>query len=150
MLQSYSLFEAENEISPASVESNQNFAVEQVLWTTIDKENNNLHKQLVYKILRNSKHLISHIQRIYYAYIQGLSEPLYAALVDLLLALDGNGKQLSARMISHSHSVLSEQQYQTLTDYLKTQNTTQLIANKFTVLTKGIIEPSFLLVEEVS
>ena len=149
MLQTYSLFETEKEISPASVESNQNFTVEEVLWTTISEKNNDLYKQIVYKVLRNSKHLISHIQRIYFTYNRGLNEPLYAALVDLLLALDGNGKQLSARMITITHSLLSEQQYQTLADYLTTQDTNLLSANSYTVLTKGLITPSFLLVEEI-
>ena len=148
MLQTYSLFETEEEISPASVESNQNFTVEEVLWTTISEKNNDLYKQIVYKVLRNSTHLISHIQRIYFTYNRGLSDPLYAALVDLLLALDGNGKQLSARMITITHSLLSEQQYQSLADYLTTQDATVLSANNYTILTKGLVTPSFLLVKE--
>lgn len=148
MLQSYSLFEAESEISPASIESDQNFTVEEVLWTTVNEKNNDLYKQIVYKVLRKPKQLISHIQRIYFTYKQGLNDPIYAALVDLLLALDGNGKQLSARMISLTLPVLSDEQYWMLTDYLKTQNTSLLAGNKFTVLTKGLVEPSFLLVEK--
>jgi len=148
MLQSYSLFEAEKELNPVSLESDHDFTVEEVLWTTMDGKNNDLYKQIVYKVIRNPKHLISHIQRIYFTYNQRLDEPLYAALVDLLLALDGKGKQLGKRMFSLTRSVLTDQQNKTLTNYLKNQNTSLLTANKFTVLTKGIVEPDFLLIDK--
>lgn len=148
MLQSFSLFEAENEISPASIESDQNFMVEKVLWTTTKKENNDLYSQIVFKVLRNPNHLMSHIQRIYVTYTWEMNIPLYAALIDLLLVLDGRGKQLSNRMIFLARSLLSDQQHHILTEYLKTQNTDLLPENKFTVLTKGLIGSSVLLVKE--
>lgn len=149
MLQSFSLFETENEISPASIESDQNFMVEKVLWTTTTtKENNDLYTQIVFKVLRNPKHLMSHIQRIYVTYTWKMNTPLYAALIDLLLVLDGKGKQLSNRMIFLTRSLLSDQQYQILTEYLKTQETSLLPENKFTVLTKGLVGSSVLLAEE--
>jgi len=148
MLQSFSLFETENEISPAFIESDQNFMVEKVLWTTTIKENNDLYTQIVFKVLRNPNHLMSHIQRIYVAYTWKMNAPLYAALIDLLLVLDGKGKQLSNRMIFMTRSLLSDQQYQILTEYLKTQKTDLLPENKFTVLTKGLVGSPVLLVEE--
>ncbi|MCK5830965.1 MAG: hypothetical protein KAH20_11755 [Methylococcales bacterium] len=149
MLQSLPLFKAENEINSASIESNQKFLVKHVLWTTITaKENNDQYTQIVFKVLRNPKHLMSHIQRVYFTYTWKMNSPLYAALIDLLLILDGNGKQLSNRMISLSHSLLSNQQHQTLTRYLQTQDLTLLPENKYTVLTKGLIGSSILLAKK--
>ncbi len=139
MLQSYSLFETDDEISPASIESDHNFTVEGVLWATAEKKNNDLYSQIVFKVLRNPEYLISHIQRIYFTYSRGMKDPLYAALVDFLLVLDGGGKQLSTRMIAHTRSLLSEKQYKTLAYYLKTQNKNRLLENRFTVLTKGLV-----------
>lgn len=148
MLQSYSLFEAENEISPAFIESDQKFMIEKVLWTTTKKENNDLYTQIVFKVLRNPKHLMSHVQRIYVTYTWKMNIPLYAALIDLLLVLDGKGQQLSNRMIFMTRSLLSDQQHHVLTEYLKTKNTSLLPENKFTVLTKGLVGSSVLLVDK--
>lgn len=145
MLQSFSLFEAENEISPASIESNLDFTVEKVLWTTTTKENNDLYNQIVYKVLRNPKLLVSHIQRIHVAYILGIPSPLYAALIDLLLILDGKGEPLCSRMIRLTSSLLSGQQQHTLTEYLKTKNISLLSENKYTVITKGLVGTPLLI-----
>ncbi|MEE9338479.1 MAG: hypothetical protein V3U87_10390 [Methylococcaceae bacterium] len=147
MLQSFSLFEADSEISPASIESDHKFTVEEVLWVTDKKKNSDLYTQIIFKILRNPQHLISHIQRIYFTYNLTMNDPLYAALVDLLVVLDGSGKQLSTRMITHTRPLLSEQQYETLTCFLETQNTNKLIENKFTVLTQGLVGVSNLFME---
>jgi hypothetical protein len=148
MLQSYSLFETDSEISPASIESDHKFTVEEVLWITDKKKKSDLYTQIIFKILRNPKHLISHIQRIYFTYNLSMNDPLYAALVDLLVVLDGSGKQLSTRMITHTRPLLSKQQYETLTCFLETQNTNKLIENKFTVLTQGLVGVSNLFMEQ--
>ncbi len=148
MLQSYSLFETDSEISPASIESDHKFTVEEVLWITDKKKKSDLYTQIIFKILRNPKHLISHIQRIYFTYNLSMNDPLYAALVDLLVVLDGSGKHLSTRMVTHTRPLLSKQQYETLTCFLKTQNTSKLIENKFTVLTQGLVGVSNLFMEQ--
>ncbi len=144
MLQSYSLFDAED-VAPASIESNQNFTVEEALWTTVSNRNNDLYKQIVYKVLRNPKHLISHIQRFYFTYGMKQKDPLYASLVDLLLTLGGNGKQLSNRLILSARSILTNQQYQNLMNYSKTQNIHLLLENNYTVLTQGLIGTTHLI-----
>jgi hypothetical protein len=143
MLQSYSLFDAEN-VSPASIESSQKFIVEEALWTTVNKKNNDLYKQIVYKVSRNPKHLISHIQRFYFTYGMKQKDPLYASLADLLLTLGGNGKQLSNRLILSARSVLTDQQYQNLMSFSKTQNIHLLLENNYTVLTQGLIGTTHL------
>ncbi len=148
MLQSYSLFETDSEISPASIESDHKFTVEEVLWITDKKKKCELYTQIIFKILRDPKHLISHIQRIFFTYNRSMNDPLYAALVDLLVVLDGSGKQLSTRMITHTRPLLSKQQYETLTCFLETQNTNKLIENKFTVLTQGLVGVSNLFMEQ--
>ncbi len=148
MLQSFSLFEDDSEISPASIESDHKFTVEEVLWITDKKKNSDLYSQIIFKVLRDPKYLISHVQRIYFTYNLSMNDLLYAALVDLLVVLDGGGKQLSARMITHTRSLLTEQQYETLTCFLKAQNTNKLIENKFTVLTQGLVGVSNLFIEQ--
>lgn len=145
MLQSFSLFETENNISPASIESNLDFSVEKVSWTTTKKENNDLYTQIVYKVLRNPKNLVSHIQRIYVTFILEMNAPLYAALTDLLLTLDGKGEELSSRMIRLTSSLLSDQQLLKLNEYLKIKNTLLLSENKYTVVSKGLVGTPTLL-----
>lgn len=146
MLQSYSLFTDECTSNHTSIESNQSFTVESILWSTIKKNNiDDLYEQIVFKVQRNPKNLMSHMQRIYATYNQKMVDPLYAALIDLLLALDGKGKGLASRMILCTKSMLLEQQYNVLDNYLKNQDSTLLSGNKFTVLTKGLIGTPILL-----
>lgn len=142
MLKSYSLFKTDGEISPASTESNHDLNVVETLWAhSAQEKSDTLYSQLVYKVQRDPKHLISHVQRIYYTYSHNMRDPLYAAFVDLFLALDGGGKDLSTRLLTQTLPVLSKQQSQIITTHLKTNSTAPLIGNKYTVLTNGVLKP---------
>ncbi len=139
MLLNCSLFvAAENETEFASVDSNDNFTVREVMWMPDKQSNNYLYQQLVFKVSRKPKLLISHLQRIYFTYNQGMSEQLYAALIDLLWVLDGKGRDLSRRMVSSSLSFLSEQQVKALDKCLKQQNSSLLTGNRYSVLAMGL------------
>lgn len=55
---------------------------------------------LTYKVSLRPKDLLAHLRRIYCCYQNSLSFPLYAALLDLLLVLNGKGQSLSLRLIT--------------------------------------------------
>lgn len=69
---------------------------------------------LVFKVRRNPKNLLSHLRRIYFCYQKGLPTQLYAALLDLLIILQGKGKAFSRRMLYGSRRQLDQQSFQTL------------------------------------
>jgi len=126
------MFITDNTSLPALVDSNKSFTVKEIIW---DTQNNSLYQQLVFKVLRKPKRLISHLQRIYLTYSLDEPDPLYAALVDLLWVLDGKGSALSRRMVKATQSNLSEQQVKILKGYLN--NTESLSGNKFSVCITG-------------
>ncbi|TAK63799.1 hypothetical protein [Methylobacter sp.] len=107
---------------------------------TDDKLPNNLLKEFVLLITRKPKRLIAHIQRIYHCYQANLQEQLFAALVDLLVILNGRGKAISWRMITGTKSKLSDEQYKKLLKYMTENIDVALLAgNEYSVFTKGLI-----------
>ena len=128
--------------------SGENFSVVETYWATDKQSVEHLYQQIVYKVSTNPKQLISHIERIYFTYRQGMVEPLYAALIDLFSVLDGRGKELSKRMVSVAHSLLTEDKAKVLASYLADKNTSLLAGNKFSVLTKGLVGSGILLTEK--
>lgn len=135
------------DISHSSI-SGENFSVGETCWITDKQTVEHLYQQIVYKVLTNPKQLISHLQRIYFTYSQGMTEPLYAALVDLFSVLDGRGEELSSRMVSSTHSLLTEHQSEVLASYLEHKKISLLAGNKFSVLTKGVVGSGVLLTEK--
>jgi hypothetical protein len=85
--------------------------------------------------------LTAHMQRIYSCYFDNASDPLYAALLDLLIVLNNQGSEISNRMIKGSISKLTDHQ-KTL---LKTAMTGQvsdlslMAGNGYSLFTKGLI-----------
>ena len=147
MVESCLLLVAERENTSRLTISRENFSVEETCWATDKQTVEHLYQQIVYKVLTNPKHLILHLQRIYFTYRQGMTEPLYAALVDLFSVLDGRGKELSSRMVSSTHSLLTEHQAKVLASYLEHKKISLLAGNKFSVLTKGLVGSDILLTE---
>lgn len=150
MVQSCLLLVTEGEGVSDSNVPGENFSVGEVCWATDRQTVEHLYQQIVYKVLTKPKLLISHLQRIYFTHSQGLTEPLYAALVDLFSVLDGRGMALSRRMLSATHSLLTEQQARELANYLKHNNISLLTGNKFSVLTKGLVGTGVLITEKES
>ena len=148
MVQGYSLFVTGNKVAPASIVSDKNFLVGEVCWMADKQKNERLYQQTVYKVSTTPKRLISHLQRIYFTYSHDMADQLYAALVDLFSVLEGRGKELSARMVSSTRSLLSEDQLGRLVNYLKHPNKSLLHGNNFSVLTKGLVGSGILLTEQ--
>jgi len=66
--------------------------------------------ELVYEIQKYPKNLVAHIQRITCCYQEGLTDPLFAALVDFLIILNKRGKAISRRMVTGTVTKLSSRQ----------------------------------------
>lgn len=147
MLQTDSLF-AENEVFSAYADSNVDFVVNEVSWLTDQHTDEYLYQQLTYKVISKPKVLISHIQRIYFTYSHKMIDQLFAALLDLLVVLEGRGSALSQRMIASTQSLLSDQQANELKAYLKNNNQFLLKGNKFSIFIKGFEGTNQVLIEQ--
>jgi hypothetical protein len=99
---------------------------------------------LSFKVIRKPRDLLAHWQRIYFCYQQALSEPLYAALLDLLIILNNKGKLFSQRMIHGSRSQLDSAQLSKLSQ--TSLNLLTVIGNRYSLFTTGLIGKSELLV----
>jgi len=106
---------------------------------------NELHRELVHRVLRQPKYIVLHLHRIYFCYHHALSEPLYAALVDLLLILDSKGKHFSRRLVLESAEGLSKPRLKILLNYLKQANDLHVFGNSFSVFTKGFLSTKSLI-----
>ena len=148
MAQSCLLLVNEDEGYSRATVSGDSFAVGETYWSTDKLAAEHLYQQAVYKIITNPKQLISHLQRICFTYSQGMTEPLYAALVDLFLVLDGRGKELSNRLVSFTHPLLTKHQSEVLASYLEQGTVSLLAGNHFSVLTKGLVGSGILLAEK--
>lgn len=74
---------------------------------------------LSHNVVRNPRDLRNQVRRIILEYDTGRSDGLYAALVDLFIAMDGRGRSLCNRMLEGSKSVLKPPQFKILADCLK-------------------------------
>jgi hypothetical protein len=97
-------------------------------------------ERLTFRVSRMPKSLRAHLERIHYCFNNYLNEPLYAALVDLLIVLNKSGRKLSKRMIFGSRSRLTDSQFQSLRHFLKNEGTAveSLPYNRFSLFTKGL------------
>lgn len=98
---------------------------------------------LVFKVRRQPKDLRAHLNRIFFCYQNALSEPLYAALLDLLIILDDKGRDLSLRLIQGSRSLLNSEQLAALTHIRRPHESKKNVA--FSLFTPGLIGSSVLL-----
>ena len=95
---------------------------------------------LVNEIKRKPARLISHIHRIYQCYREHLDEPLFAALVDLLIVLNHRGKAISRRMVLGSKKSLNAEQLAELSTVLTDPDADVflLAGNRYSIFSKGL------------
>ncbi|PPD35103.1 MAG: hypothetical protein CTY19_03110 [Methylomonas sp.] len=105
-------------------------------------ESSNL-STLVLKVRRKPDDLMAHVRRIYFCYLHALSDPLYAALLDLLIVLDDKGHDLSRRLITGCRSQLGSEQLLALNT--TSHDVQQVQGNKYSLFTKGLIGTLHLL-----
>lgn len=96
---------------------------------------------LVFRVAKQPKCLLIHIQRIYCCYQAQLSDQLYGALVDFLIVLNHNGPAVSRRMVAGAKSELTETHLKNLVRYLKDANadSSLLAGNQYSVFHKGMM-----------
>lgn len=98
---------------------------------------------LVLKVSRKPKDLMAHVRRIYFCYQNAMQEPLYAALLDLLIVLDQKGQILSQRLILGCRPMLDAEQFTILKSL--SLGDQQMQSNHFSLFTKGLVGKSQLL-----
>lgn len=150
MSQRCSLFISDNDIYSDFVGSNNNFIVTDVYWNIDFINFDCLYRQFVCKIISLPLYLIFHLQRIYFTCLNNMPEQFYTALVDLLSVLqsNGKGKALCCRVLAAtSSSLLTEQQSNMLDSYSTESNISVLSANRFSVVSTGIIGSTQFIIE---
>lgn len=107
---------------------------------------------IIFQIMAHPKVLSAHLQRIYLCYQKGLSDDLCAALIDLLIVLDGKGRSLSQRMILGAKSKLSKEDYARLKQALtlSAQQVKELPGNAYSLFSLGLVGTPLLVIKEQS
>lgn len=90
---------------------------------------------LTYKVSKKPRDLMAHVRRIYFCYQNALAEPLYAALLDLLIILDGKGRKISARLIFGSRSQLDTIQWEAFKRAVEHPH--DISGNRYSLFTTG-------------
>jgi hypothetical protein len=98
-------------------------------------------EKLVFSIARKPRHLITHLQRIYFCFHKNLNEQLFAAIIDFMVILNKRGEEISLRMVVGAKSKLSPEQFNVLRNYLEdgSADATLLLGNQYSILTKGLV-----------
>lgn len=100
-------------------------------------------KTLTFKVSARPKDLLAHLRRIHFCYQQQLAEPLYAALLDFLWVLDGQGRALSQRLILGCRSRLEPLEFEALKN--AHGQLRSLAGNQHSVFTRGLSGTTHLL-----
>ncbi|MGD0958212.1 MAG: hypothetical protein ABSB19_00245 [Methylomonas sp.] len=90
---------------------------------------------LVFKVRKDPGNLLGHLRRIHCCCINAQPDPLYAALLDMLVVLQGKGQALAMRMINASRKHLNQRQLAQLIQ--ATVSPAAVPGNLYSVLTKG-------------
>ena len=110
-----------------------------VFWLT-DLDDVVLLEKIIFSLARKPKQLDVHLRRIYYCLSNKMTDQLFAAIVDFLIILNGQGLSISWRVVLGTKDVLSESQFSVLNNYLKniTRNPASLSGNKYSIFSKGL------------
>ena len=118
-----------------SLQMNNNFYLQEAL---SDKD---LLDLLVFQVAKHPERLLTHVQRIYYCFQHQLNEPLYAALADLLVVLNGRGKALALRMVMGAKNRINPNLLALLIDAINRPGEQQHLipGNHYSILSKGFL-----------
>jgi hypothetical protein len=107
-------------------------------------------ESIIFQILKKPTALVAHLQRIYFCYRHNLTENLFAALVDLLIILEGRGHFLGCRMVKGAKPRLHPDQYKILMKALEAfgDEVRLLTGNMYSVFSKGLIGTHVLVIRE--
>lgn len=117
----------------------QSFWIDSDISNFIDRplDPESLLDKLTHKVSRNPADLLAHLRRIHCCFANGFSRQLYAALLDLLIVLNGKGTQLSRKLIVGCASRLDANMRQSLRAYSLKPN--RMRSEIFSLLHPGII-----------
>lgn len=145
-----SLFDSELGVDSTMTESISSFSVEELNWMSENKTDEQTYEQVVFEVFRKPKHLLSHVQRIYFTYTHNMAEQLYAAVVDLVWVLDGKGKALRNRMLAVSRKFFTESQAEMFNSYLNQQNIHYLSGNKYSIFATCLVGTNQLIQQQAT
>lgn len=123
-----------------------NFWLDTEVWMFTDDPGDKqlMLERLAYKVSRKPVNLLAHLRRIYWCHQNQLAPQLYAALMDLLIVLNGRGLQLSRKLIIGCASRLDPQSVKQLRRLAKKPQ--RLPSNIYSLFATGVIG-SFQLVD---
>ncbi|PPD03395.1 MAG: hypothetical protein CTY29_09690 [Methylobacter sp.] len=98
---------------------------------------------LTLKVSRSPKDLLSHLRRIYFCHRHGMHEPLYAALLDWLIVVNGKGRRMSLRLLQGCRARLDPAEFLIFQGALDAAQA--LPGNRYSLFTKGFSGHSHLL-----
>lgn len=98
------------------------------------------------KVSRKPKDLIGHLRRIYFCHQHALHEPLYAALLDWLIVLNGKGQKMSLRLLQGCKGRLDPAEFLIFREAL--DNVQTLPGNRYSLFTQGLSGSTRLLAIE--
>lgn len=107
------------------------------LFTDDQQALNSTLKIITFKVSRKPNNLLAHLRRIYFCYQHHLSEPLYAALLDFLIVLNGKGHAICQRLIEGSRAELDSAQLAAIKNAIRFP--LQATGNRYSVFTKGML-----------
>ena len=113
---------------------------EPLLFADESQQADSILNTLIFKVIRKPRDLIAHLRRIYFCYQNALSEPLYAALVDFLIVLNGKGRSLSVRLIHGCRSQLDPAQIVAFKSAVS--GPCQMTGNRYSLFTTGTLGTS--------
>lgn len=107
-------------------------------------------ESILFNILKEPKNLQGHLQRIYFCYQHDLVDDLFAALVDFLIILEGQGSKISLRMINGAKQKLLPKEYAILKNALNLSidEVKLLEGNPHSIFTQGLVGNNLLVTKE--
>lgn len=117
-------------------------------WNNVQKNSLDF---FIHQVSKKPTNLLSHLQRIYFCYHENLSEQLYASLLDFLLVLKGNGREISLRVFHGSKSRLSPKYRNELSRLFKGERdcVEDLEVSRYSLLGKGLIGSSDIITRTI-
>ncbi len=105
-----------------------------------DRDSEGILEHMSYKIRRSPLDLTNHTQKIRMLFEMGVPDRLYAAVLDLFLALKTNGRNLRYRMLAGAKSKLKDEHYRSLISILESENPDLegLPTTPFSMLSAGV------------
>ncbi|MDO9106127.1 MAG: hypothetical protein Q7U57_14330 [Methylovulum sp.] len=121
----------------------------EMLWSPEAFDYNDFLEKWVFRIARKPKHLLAHVQRIYYCFHANLNEQLFAAIVDFLFVLNKRGQAISWRIVMGAKPRLNADQFDVLKKYLKDEHAdiNLLPGNQYSIFTRGLVGANNLVMQ---